>query len=149
MRKRMGPALAFGACTALLAACANETPTAPATATVQFSYLAAPAGPAPRNYPNGCIHGVIRTHVSVSWKEPRIYMDARTASRFEAEVGGAPIGREISVAISDPNACFRNAEGRATSGVSANGVRLTRWVATGPDGPRFLFRIAADGTVIP
>ncbi len=141
--------MAFCACAALLAACADETPTAPATATVQFSYLAEPARPAPREYPSDCIRGVIRTHVSVSWKEPRIYMEPHSDARFEAQVAGAPIGREISVAVSDPNACFRNAEGRATSGVSANGVRLTRWVKTADEGARFLFRIAADGTVIP
>lgn len=141
--------LASCACAALLAGCANDTPTAPATATVQFSYVAAPAGSKPRDYPSGCIRGVIRTHVSVSWKEPRIYMEPRSDSRFETAVAGAPIGREVSVAISDPNACFRNPEGRATSGVSANGVRLTRWVTTGTEGPRFLFRVAADGTVIP
>ncbi|MEP7010212.1 MAG: hypothetical protein ABJC13_07810 [Acidobacteriota bacterium] len=92
---------------------------------------------------------MIRTHVSVSWKEPRIYMEPHSDSRFETQVAGAPIGRELSVAVSDPNACFRNAEGRATSGVSANGVRLTRWVTSGTEGPRFLFRVAADGTVIP
>jgi hypothetical protein len=142
-------ALAFCACAALLAGCADETPTAPATATVQFSFVAAPAGSAPREYPSDCIRGVIRTHVSVSWKEPRIYMEPLSDSRFEAQVAGAPIGREVSVAVSDPNACFHNAEGRATAGVSANGVRLTRWVTTGTEGPRFLFRVAADGTVIP
>ncbi len=129
--------------------CANETPTAPATATVEFSYLAAPAGPAPRNYPSNCIRAVIRTHVSVSWKETRIYMEPVSEARFETEVAGAPIGREISVAVSDPNACFRNAQGRATAGISANGVRLTRWTTGGAEGPRFLFRIAADGTVVP
>ncbi len=149
MRKISTPAFAFGVFAAFLAGCADETPTSPATATVQFSYVAAPAGSAPREYPYGCIRGVIRTHVSVSWKEPRIYMEPRSDSRFETVVAGAPIGREVSVAVSDPNACFRNAEGRATSGVSANGVRLTRWVTTRDEGPRFLFRIAADGTVIP
>ncbi|HEV7670960.1 MAG TPA: hypothetical protein VGS22_20780 [Thermoanaerobaculia bacterium] len=149
MPKIWTPALAFGVFAAFLVGCADETPTAPATATVQFSFVAAPAVPAPHDYPYGCIRGVIRTHVSVSWKEPRIYMEPLSDSRFEATVAGAPIGREISVAISDPNACFHNAEGRATSGVSANGVRLTRWVTTGDEGARFLFRIAADGTVIP
>lgn len=149
MRTIRTPALAFCACVALLAGCAEETPTSPATATVQFSYVAEPARSAPREYPSGCIRGVIRTHVSVSWKEPRIYMEPHSDSRFETQVAGAPIGREISVAVADPNACFRNTEGRATSGVSANGVRLTRWVKTEDEGPRFLFRVAADGTVIP
>jgi hypothetical protein len=149
MPKIWTPALAFGVFAAYLAGCAEENPTAPATAAVQFSYVAAPAGPPPRDYPYGCIRGVIRTHVSVSWKEPRIYMEPLSDSRFETQVAGAPIGRELSVAVSDPSACFRNADGRATSGVSANGVRLTRWVATGDEGARFLFRIAADGTVIP
>lgn len=149
MRTTRIPALAFAALATIFSACAEDTPTAPATATVQFSYVAEPARSAPRDYPSDCIRGVIRTHVSVSWKEPRIYMEPQSDSRFEAQVAGAPIGREISVAVSDPNACFRNAEGRATSGVSANGVRLTRWVKTGDEGTRFLFRVAADGTVIP
>ncbi|HXU34666.1 MAG TPA: hypothetical protein VN851_29155 [Thermoanaerobaculia bacterium] len=149
MPKTRTQVLAFCACAALLVGCGEQTPTAPATATVQFSYVAAPAGAAPREYPSNCIRGVIRTHVSVSWKEPRIYMEPRSGSRFETVVAGAPVGREVSVAVSDPSACFRNSEGRATSGVSANGVQLTRWVTSGDEGPRFLFRIAADGTVIP
>lgn len=148
MRTIRIPALALAALAALSASCADETPTGPATATVQLSYVAEPARSAPREYPSDCIRGVIRTHVSVSWKEPRIYMEPQSEARFQAVVAGAPIGREISVAVSDPNACFRNPEGRATSGISVNGVRLTRWVKS-DEGPRFLFRIAADGTVLP
>ncbi|HXU45305.1 MAG TPA: hypothetical protein VN783_07255 [Thermoanaerobaculia bacterium] len=145
-RPWLGAVLALGL---VATACSEESPTAPATSTILFSYAAAPAGTPPASYPSGCIRSVIRTHVSVSWKEPRVSMSEQSEGRFEVQISGAPVGRELSVAVADPNACFRNPTGRATSGVYANGVRLTRFVSAGPEGPRFLFRVAADGSVTP
>lgn len=75
-------------------------------------------------------------------------MDPLGARQYSGIVGGAPLEREISVAVADPNGCRDHSAGRVTLNVFANGVRLTRVVPTAT-GPRLVFRVRGDGTVVP
>ena len=136
----------------LASACSDSGPTAPATATVRFSYTGLPTlqtgGRTAARFPLECVRQVNRPHLHVSWKEPRFYMDSLGERQFAGIVGGAPVNTEISVAVADPNACRENTSGRVLLNVFANGVRLTR-VIPSSSGPRLAFRVRADGTVLP
>lgn len=152
MINRLGALLA--ATLALAAGCGSDT-SGPdgGVARVEFSYLA-PTTVDPSvsaRFPE-CVAGVGRTHIHPSWRGfARFDLTARGASRWEISFSDAPVGAELSIRISDPNACALHPTGASTTNVFANGVLLTRVVPTPGAGtePGLAFRIGADGTVTP
>ena len=60
-----------------------------------------------------------------------------------------PVGPENLFVISDPNACFTQENGSATSNLTVNGVTLPSRDVPDGGGPGFGFRVSANGTVAP
>ena len=119
-------------------------------ATVRFVYSASTTTVS--NIPPellACVRFSEPTHAHIGWRGfELVNMSAVGADRWELNRTDVPVGPENHMLISDPNACFTEANGFAISNVTANGVALTRLVTDG-GGPAFAFRVAANGTVTP
>lgn len=104
-------------------------------------------------------------HVRPSWRDDsataaydpdRVPLVERSANTFAATFRDAPVNAQLTLTVHDVNECRRNpvvpsrpglpgglGDGRVTSGVSANGVPLTRVVGNGA----LLLVVGPDGVV--
>lgn len=104
-------------------------------------------------------------HVRPSWRDDsataaydpeRVPLVERSANTFAATFRDAPVNAQLTLTVHDVNECRRNpvvpsrlglpgglGDGRVTSGVSANGVPLTRVVGNGA----LLLVVRPDGVV--
>lgn len=136
-----------GAGLAALTGCGEEEPTPPARAEVTFAYLA----PTERNFDIvDC--GVGETHIHLSWRNfELVNFKEYGPMEWRRTFTDVPVGRRVSIRVSDANSCYRDPNGATTENVYANGVHLTSVVDTPGNGPEpglSLF-VEADGTVKP
>ena len=133
MNDRIGPTMRKGlaaAALALLAACGGGGSTnqpSSGVATVRFVYSASTT-----TNPNipptllACVRFSEPTHAHIGWRRfELVNMTAVGADRWELTQSDVPVGPVNVFLISDPNACFTQADGFALSNVTANGVALT------------------------
>jgi hypothetical protein len=144
--------LAAAAALLVLPACGGS-PSEPSSgvATVRFVYAASTT-----TNPNipatllACVRFSEPTHAHVGWRRfELVNMTAVGADRWELTQTDVPVGPLNLLLISDPNACFTQENGFATSNLTANGVTLTSRNVPDGGGPGFGFRVAANGTVTP
>jgi len=97
-----------------------------------------------------CVQFSQPTHAHVGWRRfELVNMTPVGADRWELTQTDVPVGPENVFLISDPNACFTQENGFATSNVTANGVALVSRDVPDGGGPGFGFRVSANGTVTP
>jgi hypothetical protein len=136
----------------VLPACGGGT-TEPSSgvATVRFVYNASTT--TDPNIPPAliaCVQFSQPTHMHVGWRRfELVNMTAVGADRWELTQTDVPVGPENLLLISDPNACFTQENGFATSNLTANGVSLASRPVPDGGGPGFGFRVSANGTVTP
>lgn len=155
MNDRIRPAMRktwLAAMALLLLPGCGGSPSEPSSgvATVRFVYNA-PTTTRPDIPPSllACVRFSEPTHAHIGWRRfELVNMTAVGPDRWELTQTDVPVGPRNEILISDPNACFDNPDGFATSNLVANGVPLTQQVQAG-GGPAFAFRVAADGTVTP
>ena len=140
----------FLSAAALAAACGTEPAT---TATVEFVYSAptAPDQAIATQFP-ACFQGVSQTHIHPSWHQYEAsFLTADGPDRWTITFDDVPVGVEQRFRINDPNHCDLNATGATTTGITANGVTLTRGVDTPGSGiePGLAFTVGGNGTVTP
>jgi hypothetical protein len=135
-----------------LPACSGGT-TEPSSgvATVHFVYSASTT-----TNPNvpaaliACVQFSTPTHMHVGWRRYELVnMTPVGSDRWELTQTDVPVGPQNLLLVSDPNACFTQANGFATSNLTANGVALMSRDVPDGGGPGFGFRVAANGTVTP
>jgi hypothetical protein len=136
----------------VLPACGGGT-TEPSSgvATVHFVYTA-PTTTNPNIPPAliACVQFSQPTHMHVGWRRfELVNMTPVGAERWELTQTDVPVGPENLLLISDPNACFTQENGFATSNLTANGVALVSRPVPDGGGPGFGFRVSANGTVTP
>ncbi|ANM31052.1 hypothetical protein ABI59_17925 [Acidobacteria bacterium Mor1] len=92
---------------------------------------------------------VFTTHLHFIWNgwDDRRAMTAVGNDRF-VYTGPVPTGRDLTVALHDPNICLTGDVYVAPSNLSANGVPLNR-VVNVFQGTGIAFRHEADGTIVP
>jgi hypothetical protein len=137
---------------ALLAACGGGGSTSQPSsgvATVRFVYSAPTAEiPNPPASLLACIAFSRPTHGHIGWRRfELVNMTAVGADRWELTQTDVPVGPLNELLISDPNACYDQENGFATSNLTANGVTLTSRDVPDGGGPGFGFRVAGNGTV--
>jgi len=129
----------------------TTSPGSAGVATVRFVY-AASTTTNPNIPPSllACVRFSEPTHAHVGWRRfELVNMTPVGADRWELTQTDVPVGPQNVLLISDPNACFTQGDGFATSNLTANGVVLTSRDVPDGGGPGFGFRVAADGTVTP
>lgn len=128
-------------------------PIGPATTAVIISYVAPTAADPDiaADFPV-CVNRVGRTHVRPSWRNfQRFDLSPATGVRWQIVLPDVPVNQEVSIRVSDPNACDTDPNGTTTENVFANGVELTRVVDTPGNGnePGLAFTVSGDGEVTP
>jgi hypothetical protein len=135
-----------------LPACSPPSQPSSGNVTVRFVYRA-PTATRPDVPTSGPILACVRfsapTHAHIGWRAfELVNMTAVGSDRWELTQTDVPVGPRNTILISDPNTCFQNPEGFATTNLSANDVPLTRLVRDG-GGDGLAFTVAANGTVTP
>ena len=109
--------------------------------------------------------GNVARHVRPSWRDSyftaefdpaRVPLVRTGPNRYAARFDDVPANTQLTLTVHDENECLRRpvipstidepgrlADGRVTSGVSANGIPLTRLVGN----DAFLLRVGTDGVV--
>lgn len=122
-------------------------------ATVVFSYRASTVtDPAVVAAHRACGDHVGPTHIHLGWISFfRNNLAAVGPQEWRYTADNVPSGGEQQIRVNDPNACTGDPNGAVTVNVYANGVLLTKGVATPGNGlePGLAFRVAPDGTVTP
>lgn len=137
--------------TAAALACGDAGSPGATTAGVAIVY-AAPTAADPQIaalYPT-CFQQVSQTHIHASWLDYQAYfLTPEAPDRWTITYPDVPVGREHRIRVNDPNRCDLNATGAVTTGITANGVLLTRVADTPGSGtePGLAFTVDADGTV--
>lgn len=143
--------LALPLAATIAAGCGDGAPSG--TATVAFVYAApTTTDPAVAAQFPACVQGVGQTHIHPSWRGfVRVELTAEGSDRWTVTFDDVPVAIENRIRVSDPNTCAQNATGASTTGVSANGVTLTRVVDTPGSGtePGLAFTVDGDGIVVP
>lgn len=136
-----------------LAGCTSGGPVdqaVPSTRAVTFEYQA-PTRVDPRVDFDTCSVGqaVFTTHLHFTWNswEDRRYMVVAGADRFTYR-GQVPTGRDLRVALHDPNTCLLGDVYVAPTNLSANGVPLRR-VVNVREGTALAFDHEVDGSINP
>lgn len=142
--------------------------TAPTTVTsVEITLESQPASGARTPAVNACLErlGSVAQHVRPSWRDnyftaqfdpARVALAQTAPNRYAASFNDVPANTQVTLTVHDENECFRRpvipgtadepgrlADGRVTTGVSANGTPLTRVV--GADA--LLLIVGTDGVV--
>ena len=136
----------------LVCACSSsgDDPTGPVTMAVTFEYMADTAVDPAVDYvscsPSGA---VFTTHLHFIWNgwDDRRTMNVAGPDRF-TYTAQVPTGRDLTIALHDPNTCLSGDVYVAPSNLSANGVALSRVVSVF-QGEGIAFRHESDGTVVP
>ena len=90
--------------------------------------------------------GGLQTHVRPSWRADAVTLLEETAPNvFSASFPDVPVGMQNTMTVHDVNECARDPEGQGhvTSGVTVNGVEITRVIGSGV----LTFIVEEDGTV--
>ena len=96
--------------------------------------------------------GVGETHIHLSWRNfEKVNFQEYGAMEWRRTFADVPVGRRVSIRVSDANYCNRDPNGATTENVFANGVQLHSVVDTPGNGPEpgLSFLVEADGTVKP
>ena len=128
----------------------GSNPTAPPTMTVTFEYDAATDVDPGVDYATCSDSGaVFTTHLHFIWNDwdDRRVMNVAGPDRFTYS-GEVPTGRDLTIALHDPNNCLTGNVYIAPSNLSANGVALSRVVGVF-QGDGIAFRHEDDGTIVP
>src|SRR6185503_7293846 len=135
MPMKKGRAWVVAALAALLPSCSPPSQPSSGNATVRFVYRAPTAQrtDVPSSGPVlACVRFSEPTHAHIGWRAfELVNMRAVGADQWELTQTDVPVGSRNTILISDPNTCFSNPEGFATTNLFANDVQLTRIVRDG------------------
>ena len=97
---------------------------------------------------NGCLNRMdgLQNHVRPSWRNNEVtLLEETTLNVFSASFPDVPANFQNTMTVHDTNECARDPEGlgHVTSGVTVNGVEITRNL-----GGILSFMVQEDGTVI-
>ena len=92
---------------------------------------------------------VFRTHLHFTWNdwEDRRNMTVAAADRF-TYTDEIPAGRDLRIALHDPNNCLQGGVYVAPAELYANGVLLQQQINV-DEGTGLAFRHETDGTIVP